>query len=161
MALRFVFRAVLAITFLGVALVSCDEQRVFEDNREFPQRLWLVSDEPAFEFTIADSTQAYNLYCNIRNSLQYDWDRIFVTYTLSDSAGRELSRKLIYGDLFDPTGLPLGESGLGDLYDHQFPLLKDYQFPHRGRYSVRLTQFSRQDTLQGVLAAGIRVERAE
>lgn len=152
------------LTFLlmivaATMLVSCDEKRVYEDNVEFKERFWLVSREPSFEFTIADSTQAYNIFYNVRNSLDYRWDRIFVTYVLSDSSGHELAKKLVYNDLFDPAGRPFGESGLGDLYDHQFPLLSNYRFEHSGKYSLRLIQFSRQDTLQGVLAVGARVER--
>lgn len=158
---RSLFRTALAFLFAGLLMASCDDKRVFEVNHEFPERSWLVSDEPTFRFSIKDSAGTYNIYYNVRNSLQYDWDRLFVTYTLSDSTGAELSRKLVYNDLFDPTGRPLGDSGLGDLYDHQFPLLKDYRFPHRGTYTLRLTQFSRQDTLGGVLAVGVRVERAE
>jgi gliding motility-associated lipoprotein GldH len=140
---------------------SCDEQRVFEDNQEFKSRSWMVQEEPVFEFSIPDSTQTYSLYYNVRNSLDYPYARIFVTYALYDSTGRELSKKLVYHDLFDEkSGRPFGESGLGDLYDHQFPLLTKYRFPTRGKYAVKLTQFMRQDTLQGVLAVGVRVERA-
>ncbi len=161
MSPRSLRQAWLSLFVPGVLLCSCDDVRVYEENREFQKRFWAVSEEPVFEFVIGDSAMSYNLYYNIRNSLQYEWDRIFITYALSDSSGTELSRKLVYNDLFDTAGRPLGESGLGDLYDHQFPLLKGYRFPHRGKYRLRLIQFSRQDTLRGILAAGIRVERAE
>jgi gliding motility-associated lipoprotein GldH len=142
-------------------MISCDSARVFEDNQEFPSREWVVTEEPAFEFQIADSSKAYNLYYNLRNSLHYDWDRIYVTYVLTDSSGQELARKLVYNELFDPTGRPLGESGLGDLYDHQFPILTNYRFSHSGKHTLRLTQFSRQDTLRGIIAVGVRIEEAE
>jgi gliding motility-associated lipoprotein GldH len=155
------FRIVLLAVLLGVILFSCDSSRVFEENREFASRQWLVNEEPTFEFFITDSARSYNLYYNLRNSLHYDWDRIYVTYALTDSSGKELARKLVYNELFDPTGRPFGESGLGDLYDHRFPILTGYRFSHAGKYSIRLTQFSRQDTLRGVLAVGVRVEAGE
>ncbi|MBL7850035.1 MAG: gliding motility lipoprotein GldH [Cyclobacteriaceae bacterium] len=148
---------VLAIS-LVVVLNSCDSSRVFEDNHEFPNRQWLVSEEPAFEFVVTDSARTYNLYYNLRNSLNYEWDRIYVTYVLTDSAGQELAKKLVYNELFDPTGQPHGESGIGDIYDHRFPILTHYQFPRSGKYAIRLKQYSRQDTLRGVLAVGVRVE---
>ncbi len=160
MLLRPALFTILALFALAVLASSCDDARVFEENREMAQREWLVTDEPDFTFFIDDSAQTYNLYYNLRNSLQYEWDRVFVSYAVFDSTGNTLSRKLVYHDLFDPTGRPLGESGIGDLYDHQFPLLENYRFPRRGAYTVRLTQFSRQDTLRGVLAVGLRVERS-
>ena len=150
-----------ATSFLFFSLlVSCDNRRVFEEYREFDDRTWKVSDQPRFEFTIVDATQPYNLYYNIRNSLSYPYARIFVTYHLYDSTDRELSTRLINSDLFDQkTGQPLGESGLGDLYDHQFALLRHQRFPFPGRYSLKVDQFMRQDTLQGVIAVGVRVEK--
>ncbi len=149
----------LSFLLLAGLLGSCDDRRVFEDNHEFAGRAWLVKDEPVFEFTISDSIQTYNVCYNVRNSLDYPSTRINVTYTLFDSAGLELKKKLVYNNLFEPSGRPLGESGLGDLYDHQFPILTAFRFPTRGKFAIRLTQFMRQDTVPGILSVGIRVER--
>lgn len=142
-------------------LSSCDRERVYEDGVEFEDRAWKVIEEPRFEFAIADTSLRYNLYYSIRNSLDYPYARIFVTYHLYDSTGKEIKKKLVYNDLFDQkTGVPLGESGLGDLYDHRFPILNRHAFGHTGKYSIKLDQFSRQDTLMGVIAVGVRVEKA-
>ena len=63
--------------------------------------------------------------------------------------------------LFDAkTGKPSGKSGIGDLYDHRFLLLQNYQFPKPGKYKIVLEQFMRMDTLPGIVAIGIRVEKA-
>lgn len=145
----------LFVTLLG----SCDSNRVYENNVEFADRNWKVIEEPRFEFNVPDTTARYNLYYNVRNTLDYPYARIFVTYHLYDSTGKELSRKLTYNDLFDQkTGRPFGESGLGDLYDHQFPVLNHYRFPFKGKYSMKLDQLMRQDTLKGVVAVGVRIE---
>ncbi len=142
-------------------LASCDGQRVYENSVEFEGRAWKVIDEPRFEFTIADTTERYNLYYSIRNSLDYPYARIFVTYHVYDSTGKEITKKLLFNDLFDQkTGAPFGHSGLGDLYDHRFPILSRHSFGYPGRYSMKLDQFTRQDTLKGVIAVGVRVEKA-
>jgi gliding motility-associated lipoprotein GldH len=147
---------------LSSALVSCDKTRLFEDNREFTNRAWMVTEEPRFEFTVKDTSRRYNLYYNVRNSLSYPYSRIFVTVHLYDSTGKELFKKLVNNDLFDEkTGRPLGDSGLGDLFDHQFVLIKNHQFGFSGKYSIKLDQLMRQDTLKGVIAVGIRVEEAQ
>jgi len=68
-------------------------------------------------------------------------------------------KKLISEYLFDlKTGQPFGASGLGDVYDHRFPFLENYELKP-GLYNLKLQQFMREDTLHGILAAGIRVER--
>ena len=150
----------IAFFLTAAILISCDKDRVFENNREFEDLTWKVTEEPRFEFNISDTTFRYNLYYNVRNSLVYPYARIFITYHLYDSMGKELAKKLVYNDLFDQkTGRPLGESGLGDLYDHQFPILLHHRFYASGKYSVKLDQYMRQDTLQGVIAVGIRLEK--
>ena len=149
----------MSLLLIGL-LLSCDSKRLYEDNLEFSDRTWKVIEEPRFNFVISDTSVRYNLYCNVRNTLDYPYSRIFITWHLYDSTGRELTKKLALRELFDQkTGRPLVESGVGDLYDHQFMLLEHYPFLYPGKYAVKLDQFMRQDTLQGVIAVGVRVEK--
>jgi gliding motility-associated lipoprotein GldH len=148
------------IVFIALC-VSCDEERVFEKNIDFNSRNWLVGDKPEFEFEISDTLLSYNLYCNVRNSVAYPFSRIFVTYYLMDSTGASLEKRLVTQMLFDDTtGEPHGNSGLGDLYDHRIPLKKNYRFERSGKYKVRFEQYMRKDTLSGIIAVGLRVEKA-
>lgn len=147
------------VFFILALLISCDSNRVFEDNVKFEDRTWKISEPALLEFNIQDLTKPHNLYLDIRNSVDYPYSRIFVNYSLSDSIGTELSKKLISEYLFDQkTGKPTGQSGLGDVYDHQFLIDTNFPFKHPGKYKVRFEQFMRQDTLKGVLAVGLRVE---
>lgn len=146
--------------FLFALLIwSCDSDRLYEKNHDFEDRAWLSSDKPAFEFAVSDTLKSYNLYCNIRNSVDYPYSRIFINYSLQDSSGTSISRNLISAFLFEEkTGKPLGSSGLGDVYDQQVPILKNYQFKTSGTYSMKFGQFMRTDTLSGILAVGFRLE---
>jgi gliding motility-associated lipoprotein GldH len=142
---------------VAVLLSSCDNNRVFEDNKDFSKRAWTLNDTVAFEFLVSEPSANYNLLYNVRNTLDYPYSRIFVNYTLEDSTHRVLVTKLVSNYLFDvKTGEPQGNSGLGDIYDHRFPL--ESRKLAAGKYFVKLQQFMRTDTLHGVLAAGIRVE---
>ena len=138
---------------------ACDESRVYEQNVDFNERYWMVSEKPEFEFTIDKPADRYTLYGNIRNSVSYPYARIFFNYYLQDSTGAEIQKQLVTQYLFDAkSGEPFGNSGLGDIYDHRFELLKNYQFKHRGRYKIKFEQQMRVDTLQGILAVGLRVD---
>ena len=154
-------RSFFGFTVIIVLFLSCDDGRVYEKNIDFNSRNWLVSEKPEFEFEILDTLEAYNLYCNVRNSLDYPYARLFVTYYLQDSSGVLVEKKLVRRLLFDDkTGEPQGESGLGDLYDHQIPMRMNYRFPHSGKYKISFEQFMRTDTLSGILAVGLRLEKA-
>jgi gliding motility-associated lipoprotein GldH len=61
----------------------------------------------------------------------------------------------------EKTGEPFGSSGLGYVFEHQFPLLENYTFKNPGKYTMRFEQFMRTDTLKGVLSVGIRVEKSQ
>ena len=154
-------RIFLLLVITSLFFAGCDDNRVFEQITDLDNRQWLVSDKPEFEFVIDNSGAQYNLYCDIRNSVSYPYARFFFTYYLEDSSGVELKRALMTEYLFDvKTGKPFGKSGIGDLYDHRFLLLKGHQFPHKGKYRVKFEQFMRTDTLSGILAVGLRVERS-
>lgn len=144
------------------ALWSCDSERVYEKNQDFENRYWPVSEKPVFEFDVTDTTQAYTLYCNVRNSVDYPYSRLFIQYSLQDSSGNSVQKELISSFLFDEkTGKPLGSSGLGDIYDQRVLLLKNHTFKKSGKHSLQFEQFMRTDTLEGILAIGVRLENAK
>ncbi len=145
----------------SLLIVSCDSKRVFEDNVEFKDRNWKLTQPAQFSFQISDTAHKYNLLLDVRNSLDYPYARLFVNYELRAADGALLSKKMIADFLFDQkTGKPFGTSGIGDVYDHQFPLLTNFSFTKAGPYKMNVQQFMRMDTLPGILAVGIRVESA-
>jgi gliding motility-associated lipoprotein GldH len=153
-----------AITILVAAifLCGCDDSRFYEKNYDFENRVWMVTHKPSFEFNIDDTTQQYNIYCNVRSSLTFPFARLFLKYYVTDSLGKVEREKLVSADIFDrKTGEPQGASGLGDIYDHRFMILKNHSFDHAGKYKILLEQFNRKDTLDGILAVGVRIEKIE
>lgn len=153
-------RTVVVFLLIALGLSACDDGRTYEKYFDFEERIWPVTETPEFEFEITDHQANYNLYCNIRSSVSFPYSRLFVNYYLLDSSGAQLQKKLIHEFLFDQhNGKPQGTSGLGDIYDQQIPMVKNFHFNRPGKYTVRFEQFMRTDSLQGVLAVGLRVEK--
>lgn len=151
---------ILIVLFFCVAVSACDSTRIYEKNTDFEQRSWISTENPEFIISIPDNNQLYNIKVNFRNSLDYPKANLYYQFILQDSLGGQLEKKLITNFLFnEKTGEPLGSSGLGDIFDHQFPVLENYKFNYAGDYKIQLAQFMRMDTLSGMLSAGIRVER--
>ncbi len=154
-------RQVIVILLAATLMCGCDDSRYYEKNFDFENRVWMMTHKPAFEFNIDDTTRQYNIYCNVRSSLTFPFARLFVKYYVTDSLGKVEQEKLVSTDIFDRnTGEPQGSSGLGDIYDHRFLILRNHAFKHSGNYKILLEQFNRKDTLDGVLAVGIRIEKA-
>jgi gliding motility-associated lipoprotein GldH len=155
-------RFLLSVAGIALVLSACDSNRVYEINRDFSDRTWKVADTVQFHFRIKDPGVKYNILYAVRNSLEYPYARLFVTWHLRDSTGKELDKKLVSGYLFEEkTGRPTGTSGIGDIYDHRFMLIPDYKFVQSGKYNVTLQQSMRTDTLEGVLSVGVRIEKSE
>jgi len=148
------------LVLVTMVAISCDSNRVYETNVDFKDRAWKIAEPAKFEFQITDTLQKYNLLMDVRNSIDYPFARLFVNYDLKkDSVS--LSKELVSVYLFDQkTGKPFGTSGIGDIYDNQFLLMKNYSFKKTGKYNMSLQQFMRQDTIKGILAVGLRVEVA-
>lgn len=146
----------------ALTFTSCDENRYFEKNIDFQEPYWLAHEKPAFDFVIEDVEQKYNLYITLRNESSYPNSNLYFTYYLTDEGGSEIQKELMSQFLFEKkTGKPLGNSGLGDIYDHRFALFTDYSFQKPGTYSIHYEQFMRTDTLRGILSVGLRIEKAE
>lgn len=146
---------------LSVFVAACDNSRYFEKNTDFEKRSWLISEKPSFEFEITDPSARYNLYLTLRNESDYPFSNLYFTYGLKDESGSLIKKDLESEFLFDKkSGKPLGESGIGDIYNHRFLLLDDFTFPHPGKYILYYEQFMRTDTLSGILSVGLRIEYA-
>lgn len=150
-----------AILFVQLALVGCDNSHLYESNVDFDKKVWLADSLPVFQFQIEDPDQAYNIYWNVRNTVSYPFQNLYLTYYLEDTLGNTIVEDLYQMDLFEPrTGKPYG-SGLGDIFSHQILALPNYQFDSAGMYQIRLQQYMRRDSLPEILSVGVRVEVAE
>lgn len=151
-------RFFLGLIFLCVS--ACDPSRVYEANYDFPERYWAKEIQPAFKFNITHEGK-HNLYFNVRNESSFKNANIYFTYYLSDTTGQVLETKLTSEYLFDgKTGEPFGRTVLGDIFDHQL-LISNIDFENTGTYIMKYEQFTREDSLSGILSVGLRVERAD
>jgi gliding motility-associated lipoprotein GldH len=140
-------------------LWGCDPDRFFEENHDIPLHLWGINRIEDFSFTIADTTQEYTVYYNVRNALSYPYYNLYLTYYLKDEQGRQLRSQLQELMLMDSqTGKPNG-SGLGDIFDHQILAIDKLRFPHAGKYTFSIQHYMRQDPLPDIMSIGIRIEK--
>jgi len=150
------------ILFLGIlfsALTACTKPSEFFSMVETAP-YWRANTPVSFEIAVKDVNQPYNLFCDIRYSADYNWSRFFTVYQVKDSVGRSLDSLLLEYYLFDPvTGKPLGNSGIGDLYEKEFLIRKEFRFPFPGKFHFSLNQMMRVDSLEGIRSAGVRMER--
>lgn len=151
-----ILRSLLMLLVCGLA--SCDKDRLYERSIELENKIWPADSALGFTFEITDLSQPYNFYFNVRNTLSYPYENLYITYFLKDTSNHVIKEKLVNFNLFDPkTGEPYGD-GLGDIFDHRFLIIKNYKFTNIGSYVFEVRQYMRMDTLPEILSTGMRVE---
>jgi gliding motility-associated lipoprotein GldH len=150
-----------ALLCFGALLTGCDKSVVYTAYEDIDDGQWFIKNTPSFKVEIKDSTQRYNLFYLVRNTLQYPYYNLYLTRKITGPDGSLISTNLEEVFLSNElTGKPFGK-GLGDLFDHKIPFLKNHKFPRSGTYTFTLSQSMRQNPLPFVMGVGIRVEKVE
>ena len=144
------------ILLFVISFVACDSGRVYEGDYDFDDKTWNLDSIPSFEFSI-DNTNPKNVFINLRNTISYDYQNLYLSYQLNDENGQELKSELINISVFDEkTGKPLGSGN--SIYEQQHKILENYQFPKSGVYVLKIAQYMREVALQEIVSVGARVE---
>lgn len=140
-----------------VALSSCDDHRIFEENKILSESRWFSKNPLVFEFDVLDPSQTCNMFINVRNASSYPYSNLFLFLDTRYPDGK-VSRDTLECVLADEKGNWLGK-GKGDVIDSQIPFRKYFKFKQKGHYKFFMQQAMRVDPLPGIMAAGIRVEK--
>lgn len=151
-------RAFYSIIFLAFLLISCTEERYYENNYDFQDRIWNMDESAVFNFEIDSIELPYRIKLNVRNTMDYPYRNLYIKYQLRDST-HLMEDQLLNLKLFEAkTGKPYGDHQ-SDLYSHQLILQDSVFFPQKGKYKIELKQYMREKKLEGVVSTGIRIEQ--
>ncbi|HEX7847981.1 MAG TPA: gliding motility lipoprotein GldH [Chitinophagaceae bacterium] len=141
---------------LQLIAVSCTTVDLYEKTVAIPGHKWQSSFKPSFSFTIKDSTSPYQIFLVLRHNDKYNYRNIYINlYTqLEGDSAQKFSV---------PVELATNEGwkavGMDDIYEHR--ALLSEQTLKAGTYTFTLEQIMREDPLENVLDAGIRIEKKQ
>ncbi|ANQ51305.2 gliding motility lipoprotein GldH [Flammeovirga sp. MY04] len=163
----------LSCLLVALSFYSCDSKRVDEKYIDFTEGMWPVDSLASFDFDIENPNEDYNLITYIRNTNDYPYQNIYIKYSLIYN-GEENNDTIINNTLSDfqlfevKSGKPFGEmetslgnSSTGAIYNHPLLLKKDISFPKEGNYSLEIQHYMRQDSLEGIIGVGYRIEHSK
>lgn len=137
-------------------LLSCDANRVFEENKSIEQGEWHYEYKPFFDVYVSDTHRTYNVYVNLRIGSDYKYNNIFL-WLHTTNPNNQIEKRRVEIRLADENGKWKG-SGLGDLYDYQFPVYQHIKMTTTGMYHFEVEQNMRDDILKHIQSTGIRIE---
>lgn len=148
---------ILCPVLLGVLLLSCDSNRVYEQYENIPDFEWNQENVIRFEVAVTDTIQAHNIFVNLRNSGDYAYSNLWL-FVKVISPDNEIVDSKIEIKLADATGEWYG-SGFGDIFDLQVPFQQNVVFPKAGKYVFEIIQGMYDLKLKGIVNVGIRIEK--
>jgi gliding motility-associated lipoprotein GldH len=140
-------------------LVGCDTIGIYEKNNFFKEHSWSSKEKPSFTFTITDTNSLYQIYAIIRHEDSYRYNNLWLNITTvapNDTAKSQQVNLLLADNKKGWLG-----TGMDDIFDHRIRLTRSPQKLKSGNYTFTLQQIMREDPLQAVLNAGIRIEKVQ
>lgn len=142
---------------LGV-LAACSQLNVYEQIRPFPSHEWASGDSCEFRFTITDTAARYNIYAILRHEDAYHFNNLWVEVG-TQAPGDTVKKQTVMLTLGDNKKGWLGV-GMDDVFDHRIRITQQPVPLKAGEYKFVLRQIMREDPLQKILQAGLRVEKS-
>ena len=150
-------KKLLAYIWFVCLLAGCSTLDVYEKNVFFPEHEWKSNNKPSFTFTIEDTASAYHIYVILRHEDAYHFNNIWLNIS-TQAPGDSVKTQLVNVTLADNKKGWLG-TGMDDVFDHRALITRLPVKLKKGNYTFTLQQNMREEPLQFVLNAGIRVEK--
>ncbi len=153
------------LLLLFVVISSCDSNQVFDEYKSVPNQ-WNKDNIISFNFIPPDSTNAYNLYVNLRNTNDYKFSNLFLIVEMNYPNGKTIKDTLEY-EMAEPNGQFLG-TGFTDVKENKLwykGYKKPFIFDEFGEYKINIQHAMRSngevdgvENLEGITDIGFRVE---
>ena len=135
-------RVKLVLGFLFVFLVfsACDSNRVYDEYKTLPNQ-WNKDSIITFNVNPPDSTYAYNVFVNLRNTNEYKYSNLFLIVSTKFPNGKVITDTLEYR-MTNPNGEFLG-TGFSDIKENKLWYKEDIVFREFGEYKFVPFRFLR------------------
>lgn len=145
------------VSCLLTGFYSCKPIALYEQTKHFPSQQWEANEKPSFVFEIKDTTAFYNVYIVLRHTQAYHFNNIWLNVSIQSPSGKSQTFR---------TNLKLANntqwlgSEMGEVVEHHIALFPQPITLQKGNYQFVLQHIMRENPLQGILQAGIRIEKA-
>ena len=142
--------------FIITGLISCDRNRIYEENSEIENQVWNLDQSIEFTPIISDTSNVSNVYLNIRNTDEYSYSNLYLFITTTAPTGYWII-DTVEIVMADKRGKWTG-SGFGGVYYNQKLFKVNVRFPFPGSYSFKVEHGMRVEDLKGIRDVGLRIE---
>lgn len=145
------------LSFFLVALLfsSCKKDIFYEEIFVVNENGWGMDSPVMCEFEITDTLQYYTIYMDIRNTIDFETQNLYVFMDSEDPTGNK-NRDTLEFLLADNHGHWKGH-GNGRYRDYQYIFYPKVRFPYKGKYKFVFQQAMREDEIKGIANFGMTI----
>ena len=143
--------------FALLFLVSCQSNLIYEKKQDIPNGVWTYENALDFEFEISDTSGVYTLYLDFDHGSDYPTQNLYTQLVTTFPQGDTIQRMISF-NLFDNTGTPNGKCS-AEACRVRMILQENAYFSQAGTYQLNVAQHMRRDSLEGISAVGLAVEK--
>lgn len=142
---------------LLMVFASCTTLGVYEQTKTFQNHEWKSTEAGTFSFEVADTNQLYNMYVVLRHEDAYRYKNIWLDIdVVAPDTTLQIKREFTLSDNTKWLG-----SAMSDIVEHRINFNAAPAKLKKGIYKFTVKQAMREDPLQYILQAGIRVEKVK
>lgn len=145
------------LLILTAFLVSCGSKKITEQQKSFPDKIWLDDQKLVYEFPITDTSATYDISAVVKHFDNFPFDRVKLSFTLEDPSGEN---RISEHDLIlrNKEGKFLGKK-IGDTIKMEFAIRNRYKFKAAGKAKVTLVNRLFSTTAAGIGGISIIVRK--
>ncbi|NML19713.1 gliding motility lipoprotein GldH [Pseudoflavitalea sp. G-6-1-2] len=148
---------ILTMAFAALLLNACSVRTdLFEKNIPIPDHNWSKSFKPEISVNIEDTASRYIIYAVVRHQDAYRYKNLYLNIAIQSPTGETATHMVDLKLATDEKGW-LG-SGMDDIFEHRIQITPAGTL-HAGAYKFTLQQMMREDPLEHVMNAGIRIAK--
>ena len=132
---------------------SCGGKVFYEKIDHIEGEVWHVDSVLHYEIDVTDSLQFYNMYVNIRNTVDFETQHFYLFMTTEFPNGY-VGKDTLGCVICDPYGKWTGK-GVGRIKDNHFLYRAKVRFPVTGTYKFSVQQGMREDEAKGISEFGL------
>lgn len=155
------------LVFIGAfTLFSCDSNMVYDQYKSIENHQWYSNKNINFIVSNSDTISTKNVFINIRNNKNYEFNSIFLIAKMEFPSGYKVVDTLEY-EMTDSYENWLG-SGFTDIKENKLFYKENVVFSEKGDYKFNIYQATRgvndiegENPLQGITNVGLRIEKVK
>lgn len=153
----------LVLFLISIGFLSCQPNNVVFNQTTALDGHWGENEVLKFTLPQLDSLKKYNLFLNVRNTNDYEFNNIFLIVSMNFPHGKTITDTLEYR-MANPDGSWMGY-GIGNIKENKLWYKEGVQFSEEGNYIISIGQAMRNNgavegvkKLDGITDVGFTVE---